>query len=272
MLASSPIHGFRTDLRSKIKPRSIAAHPTSRKAGAVHAAPQESANPLKRKIADNGATHSDSSAKHRKTDGNPAQNATIGDLATVMMQDDKLPTEDEDSNKPADGSTPQASASEDTVNRPVTDEDWIRSRTSRLLGLVDDDEDEEMALETGAAARDSPVAEKAANRASAAVADATIKADGPDDPPQSTESDQAGDSAEHDMPMVDATEEQSNSIRETGRLFLRNLSYQIKEEDLDTLFAPYGQIQEASAFVFVIPATRALRMNIQIGTTYVNDI
>ena len=35
-----------------------------------------------------------------------------------------------------------------------------------------------------------------------------------------------------------------DSLMETGRIFVRNLSYLCKAEDLETLFAPFGPVAE----------------------------
>lgn len=150
----------------------------------------------------------------------------ISEIATV--EDVDAPMED----------VPDASAS---GQGPTTDDDWLRSRTNRLLDLVEDD--------------DVPVAPVAASSKSV-----TEKRDSPvavEQEPEPTQPENA--------PVVDAAPSEEDKIRETGRLYLRNLHFEVTEEDIRNQFSKYGSLDEVShKFPFI--STR-FRMNVKIGTT-----
>ncbi|KAJ4356871.1 Multiple RNA-binding domain-containing protein 1 [Ascochyta clinopodiicola] len=103
---------------------------------------------------------------------------------------------------------------------PTTDDDWLRSRTNRLLDLVEDD--------------DVPVAP-----ASAPSKPAAEKRDSPVAVEQPLESAQTV-----EAPVVDAVQSEEDKIRETGRLYLRNLHFEVAEEDIRNQFAKYGSLAE----------------------------
>lgn len=103
----------------------------------------------------------------------------------------------------------------------TTDEDWLRSRTNRLLDLMDPDE-------IGAAATGAVPAEPAV------VAEAQ-----PDETPDHEEP--AEEVIEEDSDKPDPTIE---AIKATGRLFVRNLPYTATEDDLREHFAPFGSLEE----------------------------
>ena len=115
---------------------------------------------------------------------------------------------------------------------PTSDADWIRSRTSRLLGLVDDDElDSSQALRT---APDQPTARNEVDRDT----NVTVKTS------------DVGSQTGEDLPEADqiqaAAFAQVESNEGTGRLFLRNLSYETNADDLRSFFESYGNIEEVS--------------------------
>lgn len=102
------------------------------------------------------------------------------------------------------------------------DDDWLRSKTSRLLGLLDDED--EMAAETWKGkpsedAKDHPPVPANTTSTKAAVEEE----EGVPEPPP------------------DANIE---SIRLTGRLFIRNLPYNASEDDLNATFSRFGKIEE----------------------------
>lgn len=124
-------------------------------------------------------------------------------------------------------------------NMPVSDADWARSRTSRLLGLLDDDEDEDTAagaqkpasdvssddeMEVERPTRPVQVIEKAPE---AAASIPTPPAD------EGSHSDQPAD------PEIDA-------VRTSMRLFVRNLPYNVQKEDLQAEFASFGSLEDVS--------------------------
>ncbi|CEL05976.1 Putative Multiple RNA-binding domain-containing protein 1 [Aspergillus calidoustus] len=119
----------------------------------------------------------------------------------------------------------QAGQGEDQVeDQAVSDSDWLRSKTSRLLGLLDEDEQVDFA----------PPAQTSS---AALVSDMDV-----DTPAESTEQPTANGPAKATEPQeVDTNIE---NIRISARLFVRNLSYDTEESDLEPVFAPFGKIEE----------------------------
>ncbi|KAL2809254.1 hypothetical protein BJX63DRAFT_424009 [Aspergillus granulosus] len=109
-------------------------------------------------------------------------------------------------------------------NQPVSDSDWLRSKTSRLLGLLDEDEEADFA--------------PPARTPGAAPADEMDV----DTPAENTEKPAVKEPEKASAsPEVDTNIE---NIRISARLFVRNLSYETKESDLEPVFAPFGKIEE----------------------------
>ncbi|KAF2623044.1 RNA-binding domain-containing protein [Macroventuria anomochaeta] len=103
---------------------------------------------------------------------------------------------------------------------PTTDDDWLRSRTNRLLDLVEDD--------------DVPVAPApATTKPAAEKRDSPVAIEQQPEPTQPT-----------DVPVVDAAPSEDDKIRETGRLYLRNLHFEVAEEDIRNQFSKYGSLEE----------------------------
>ncbi|KAM0296768.1 hypothetical protein ACHAO9_000414 [Fusarium lateritium] len=111
------------------------------------------------------------------------------------------------------------------------DDDWLRSRTNRLLDLVDPDDLER-----------TPVQGPSATETDHAEGGDAMEIT-PADPP-----------AADDVPMVETTVEASGgepakddtleSIRRTSRLFVRNLPYSATQEDLRAAFEQFGTLEE----------------------------
>lgn len=129
---------------------------------------------------------------------------------------------------------------------PVTDEDWLRSRTNRVLDLVEDDE-------LSAPADRSQVSE-APRKPQTEVIEQPDQAEPIEE--------QAPEAHDTEVPSSDEVEK----IRETGRLYLRNLHFEVTEDELREHFAKYGSLEEVSQRSIFLHVTRAM-MNIQIGTT-----
>ncbi|RDW73155.1 putative multiple RNA-binding-containing protein 1 [Coleophoma cylindrospora] len=108
----------------------------------------------------------------------------------------------------------------------ATDDDWLRSRTNRLLDLM---EPEDVAVGTTTSEpRTMEPTEATQTPASADVQDIE---------PAPVEEEDADEVVEHSDPVFDA-------IRSNGRLFVRNLSYNASEEDLRKHFEPFGTLEE----------------------------
>ncbi|KAJ6101997.1 hypothetical protein N7486_004424 [Penicillium sp. IBT 16267x] len=127
---------------------------------------------------------------------------------------------------------------------PASDMDWLRSKTSRLLGLLDEDEQqaefEERKVDKPVESRSSPKDESR----SAAIEQITSQ---PEPEPVTNVDETVDESAEEEEKENEISPEQAKNIeliRDSARLFLRNLSYDLKEADLHPLFSPFGKTEE----------------------------
>lgn len=123
---------------------------------------------------------------------------------------------------------------------PLSDADWARSRTSRLLGLLDDEEEAESGptrkrraeseedSDTDMDAKGSP-----SNENNASVPTATSMPTPP------------GDAMDLKDEGADAAEDE-DSVRSSMRLFVRNLPFDIQPEELEAEFGQYGSVEEVS--------------------------
>lgn len=113
-------------------------------------------------------------------------------------------------------------------NEAKSDADWLRSRTSRLLDLVDEDE---------APVRPMSIPSTQATTAAITMPSAAAKEN---DETVTIEAETEAD-VEMETPTVNVDEE---AIRLSRRLFLRNLSYSITEDELRAGFAQFGDLEE----------------------------
>jgi len=109
----------------------------------------------------------------------------------------------------------------------VDDDDWLRSRTSRLLDLLEP-EDLPIASAEPLANPTEPLAHASAPPNSDAV----------------PELDPEVDPANHDGECNETPDPTMEAIRTNGRLFVRNLPYSATEEDLRRHFEPYGSLED----------------------------
>lgn len=131
----------------------------------------------------------------------------------------------------------------------MSDADWLRSRTNRVLELVEDDE-EPLATSSNLTA-EVPVT------VTPTVSQST--------PEYALDKPMAEAHAVEERP-VDATSLEEDKIRETGRLYLRNLHYEVTEDELREQFSKHGPLEEVSSLVFPLLCAVAM-MNVKIGTT-----
>ena len=113
---------------------------------------------------------------------------------------------------------------------PVSDADWLRSRTNRVLELVEDDEDPS----TVHSDKLPPSQPKADEHASPEATEEPVQPQEPREPPEEHVEDAA------------PSEEEENKIRETGRLYLRNLHFEVTEDELREQFSKHGALEEVS--------------------------
>lgn len=173
-------------------------------------------------------------AKRAKVESTPADQQRTDDAQREPAQPSTDDTEENAQNDvPAQG--------------PVSDADWARSRTSRLLGLLDDDEEEEelgrpKAREESTERSDLEDAPPARPAAAQPVREA-------EQPAQSEKSNE-----QPDITQDEASTEPAG-VRASMRLFLRNLPYDVQDDALQSEFASYGNLEEVSnmSFSFSIP-------------------
>jgi multiple RNA-binding domain-containing protein 1 len=143
----------------------------------------------------------------------------------------------------------EAPMSTEEVPLPASDADWMRSRTSRLLGLMDDDEIDARAsgpepslVTTTAGAK----VDRAAPEGVQAVPEPVLA------PVREAAIDlvQNEGTASDEAPA--ATAAGTPSVQDTGRLFVRNLSYETKQDDLRGCFVTYGPVEEVRLNPFSI--------------------
>lgn len=134
----------------------------------------------------------------------------------------------------------------------VTDDDWLRSRTNRLLDLMDPEDI--IASGTGA------TVSADANFVAETIAET-----------REPEHDQTVDEdAVHEVPPQedDKPDPVIEAIKSNGRLFVRNLPYTATEEELREHFQPYGALEEVRPHLLFSLLSFFFMMNIQIGTAY----
>ncbi|KAJ5308751.1 hypothetical protein N7508_004130 [Penicillium antarcticum] len=137
---------------------------------------------------------------------------------------------------------PEQDNAEPEEAAPVSDADWLRSKTSRLLGLLDEEEQDEFDQhkpeapadsDSGSSAGDKlpPVRSESRTEAVENIAPNMIDVD--------------SEIREAPEPEVPAPEDPNlDLIRNSARLFLRNLAYDTTEADLQPLFERFGKIDE----------------------------
>ena len=114
---------------------------------------------------------------------------------------------------------------------PTSDADWLRTRTSRLLGLVDDDHDTtpstnaQMDIDDKVEVEDEHVIMQPSKMSDAG---------------SQTEKEPLNDTSVANDTAKIAEDESLSS----GRLFIRNLSYATSEDDLRAYFGSYGHVSE----------------------------
>lgn len=128
----------------------------------------------------------------------------------------------------------------------VSDADWLRSKTSRLLGLLDEDEqaefDDHKVEEPVKPRSPTPDEPESRNEAIENIA-----------PQPATNDNEEDDEEQEDV--VQLTAEQNKNIdliRDSARLFVRNLAYDTTDADLEPLFAEYGRLDEVSRILLFL--------------------
>ena len=184
-----------------------------------------------------------------QTDGTPTKRRKLDHAPQPSLEDLEAKSKMNEGSKEDKSGSPRNGPTLPVGN----DEDWIRSRTSRLLGLVDEDEED---LDSESIAEKSHATERKG-------AQHTI-----------TEADTTSEKPREDMDnaVTPEIEETSPTVEEecnygSSRLFVRNLPYTATKEDIRTHFqaTDQGAIDEVGTVFF---EQRTLdKMNILIGTS-----
>lgn len=164
----------------------------------------------KRDIRDDGEqSERPTTEKTQKTgDDNPPETTTVSEV---------------ERNVETDVVTSEESLEESVVPETKSDSDWLRGKTSRLLDIIDDEE------------------ERA--RASSGAADAVNAMPETAEPiPRDEDAADLGNADHSESPRIPPIP--------NARLFIRNLPFDVHEEDLRATFAPYGRISEVSSIFF----------------------
>ncbi|KAF2798948.1 RNA-binding domain-containing protein [Melanomma pulvis-pyrius CBS 109.77] len=103
---------------------------------------------------------------------------------------------------------------------PVSDADWLRSRTNRVLDLVEDTEDSTRTITQPPAVQEENI-------------------ESPD-----IEVEPAEPSQPENNEVEEAIPSEEDKIRQTGRLYLRNLHFEITEDDIRNHFSKQGSLEE----------------------------
>ncbi|KAJ4297033.1 Multiple RNA-binding domain-containing protein 1 [Collariella sp. IMI 366227] len=130
----------------------------------------------------------------------------------------------------ADGEPPQDQPAREAppMAADATDDDWLRSRTSRLLDLVDPDDPAFVARAPPSA---TPTASAPAPEPQESHAGVAAEVDGP---------------GEAGLSRPETPEDALKLVEKTRRLFLRNLSYAVTEDDVKTHFSKFGGLEEVN--------------------------
>ncbi|KAM0516318.1 hypothetical protein ACHAPE_005465 [Trichoderma viride] len=128
----------------------------------------------------------------------------------------------------ADSVKPQEAEEAPQTSVDATDDDWLRSRTNRLLDLVDPDD---LPQPTEQGAVDEAVRNDGENNDTAHSSHEVVMKDTPDQA-----NDQGANPTAADDPIA--------IISRTSRLFVRNLPYTATEGDLHQKFGEFGTLQE----------------------------
>lgn len=155
------------------------------------------------------------------------QKGGVHDTIPALSVPEAPPT---DAPQPVAEDAPQTSQLAD-----ATDDDWLRSRTNRLLDLVDPDDPAAFAPVTARPSQQQPV--KPTNASQPEDVDM-------EDAFREAEAEASRDPTAQKTDEDDATEQ----IRRTSRLFARNLPFKATEAELRTHFEKYGEVEEVCSF------------------------
>ncbi|KAK2014819.1 RNA recognition domain-containing protein [Colletotrichum eremochloae] len=167
-----------------------------------------------------------------------------------------MPSPEKDEVMPDAASVPEFTEDVPQEQAPVppnvatTDDDWLRSRTNRLLDLVDDDE-----------VLQPPAQQIEGETVGCAPAEQQMQPAKAAERPTSGETKSGA--AVEDAPALSGKVKENDTlatINRNARLFVRNLPFSANEEDLRMYFGQYGELQEVHLPVTVAGASKGFAM------------
>lgn len=173
-------------------------------------------------------------AKRTKRDRNVDQPNVTADTTSLLAAQPE-----QQADVALDASLEPARDTDEVPAAAVSDADWARSRTSRLLGLLDDAEDD---VGTATRQQDDHMSGASDNESEMP----TKGLDRPQNDGDATHSMPTPPSDDHE-PAAGVLDVEESAVRSSMRLFLRNLPYDVRREDLEAEFAPFGDIEEVSS-------------------------
>jgi len=166
--------------------------------------------------------------KSKRRTNQDQQAVKEADPSNVATVEEEPMSKDEDPRKVPRADDGSGNQDQDQDQAPQSDAEWLRNRTSRLLGLLEEDEEEHHLPkhdDTGSESSEVDSVDKNETRAEERAKETISQHDEPVD----TE------------PTVDADEE---AVRKSKRLFLRNLPYDVNEDDIRESFMTFGHLEE----------------------------
>ncbi|KAI1414855.1 RNA-binding domain-containing protein [Hypoxylon sp. FL1857] len=169
----------------------------------------------------------------RRKKSQPPENTKPAVTVVDKIRSQPLEVAEITEESPSEQAVPATTSSAATATQAAaTDDDWLRSRTNRLLDLVDDED----VVPTTAPSVDLPTTPSNRAEEQPEVVDATVDED--------QDMNDADSQPVSDEPDADTKDEALETVRKTKRLFVRNLPYSATEDDLRSYFKRYGDVEE----------------------------
>lgn len=164
------------------------------------------------------------SRKAKSTSQKPAVHAPSADVVAAPNDASKTVSDPMDVDQPSvDQAQPNAAVADD--------DDWLRSRTNRLLDLVNDDEIPAVVAGPSISSNTPVVPVVSSNKEADVHMDTAIE--------ETVEEPVSSDEKTGKLSALD-------TVHKTSRIFVRNLPYSATEEELHEYFGKFGELEEVS--------------------------
>lgn len=238
-------------------------HPTKTKTWANDEDMGQSLVPITNpQLPETGQSNEEPTQTHTKKQRTKRAEETLNSVMAPSSQNDskeevlpRVSSHGEPEHQEEDTDAGTVAVEKEIEGQPRSDADWLRSKTSRLLGLLDEEEQVEHEAKGPSDTANNDNDGRVNTTGRTAISETKEAQDSPDTEEPTRERD------------VNADVE---LIRLSGRLFVRNLPYDASEADLEPIFSPFGKIEEVSCDSFHDNSTlppSALMMIILIGTS-----